>query len=522
MREDASHFVAGISLAIVGGRFIAIVREHRMPQCQIMDCVTSECMASASPDPSNQNPPLIQRLLEAWQPKLPVFKKRRLAGAPPSEPEIPSDSGILPIPEHIIIQSNDEFSTVLLPETDAATWLTAHVRSTEDVMLSRIPAWGIEGVTTCIFPKAVGLSWPSIVYKPIGKAETSNLRVENIRGKGKGCVAVRAVPRGEPVARERALLVMPRTCLYPRQLVNVATDTMTPNQRTTFFALHNCNSADPNDALGIISTNSFLIPGMPGHDVLYSAVFETFSRLNHRCRISPFFRGGCPGTYKRGIASCCPNAMFRWDRGTFSGEIRALRPISAGEEVTISYFQSIMEPTAVTHERQKFLLECYNFKCACPVCGRSSKVRDRSDEERTIVSTSATNIGKYYREIVEDWIMDEGNDRARLPNDLRTVEEALAQEMIFYPTYWIYLARAMVIARCTLGEAKAARKWAVRAAEHTRAATGSDGGWDAIAKEPEICEWWGLWDKHRLQGDKERAQVLLGARPSHNTDITIS
>ncbi len=255
----------GYSILPTGGDYTAVAHtSYRRPLPRTLPRIhppvvdTSECMASASPDPSNQNPPLIQRLLEAWQPKLPVFKKRRLAGAPPSEPEIPSDSGILPIPEHIIIQSNDEFSTVLLPETDAATWLTAHVRSTEDVMLSRIPAWGIEGVTTCIFPKAVGLSWPSIVYKPIGKAETSNLRVENIRGKGKGCVAVRAVPRGEPVARERALLVMPRTCLYPRQLVNVATDTMTPNQRTTFFALHNCNSADPNDALGIISTNSFL------------------------------------------------------------------------------------------------------------------------------------------------------------------------------------------------------------------------------------------------------------------------
>ena len=265
-----------------------------------------------------------------------------------------------------------------------------------------------------------------------------------------------------------------------------------PNQRAAFFALHNCNSADPNDALSIISTNSFLIPGVPGHNVLYSAVFETFSRLNHRCRV-PSFCGICTGTNKRGAASCCPNAMFRWDRATFSGEIRALRPISAGEEVTISYFQDIMGPAAVTHERQKFLLECYNFKCACPVCGRPSKARNRSDEERPSISVYVTDIGKYYREMVEDWITDEETDRAGLPNYLHAVEEALDREMIFYPTYWIYLARAIVMARCALGEAKAARKWADRAARHMRAATGSDGGWDAIAKEPEKCEWWGLW-----------------------------
>lgn len=99
--------------------------------------------------------------------------------------------------------------------------------------------------------------------------------------------------------------------------------------------------------------------------------------------------------------------------------------------------------------------------------------------------------------------MDERNDRARLLNDLHAVEEALDREKIFYPTYWIYLARAMVMVRCALREAKAARKWADRAAQHTRAVTGSDGGWDAIAREPEMCEWWGLWDKSRLQGNEE-------------------
>ena len=254
-------------------------------------------MASASPGQNDQNPPLVQRLLDAWQPRFPIFEQRRLADAPPPEPEdseeIRSDSDILPIPEDIIPQSDSggsgsSSSIELLPETDAATWLTTHVQRTEDIMLSRIPAWGVEGVTTCIFPKVVALRWPSIVYEPIDKAETSCLRVKNIRGKGKGCVAARAVPRGELVARERALLVMPRTCLSPQQFVGDATDKMTPNQRAAFSALHNCNSANPNDALSIISTNSFLIPGVPGHNVLYSAVFETFSRLNHRYVALPF------------------------------------------------------------------------------------------------------------------------------------------------------------------------------------------------------------------------------------------
>ena len=149
---------------------------------------------------NNQNPSLIERLFGAWQPRIPRFEQRRLAGAPAAPPpdpegdeEIHSNTDIiLPIPEDDILQSDDGGSsststpTDLLPETDAATWFAAHVPSTED-MLSRIPAWGVEGVTTCTFPKLIALCWPSIMYEPIGKAETTCLRVKIIRGKGKGC-----------------------------------------------------------------------------------------------------------------------------------------------------------------------------------------------------------------------------------------------------------------------------------------------------------------------------------------------
>jgi hypothetical protein len=192
--------------------------------------------------------------------------------------------------------------------------------------------------------------------------------------------------------------------------------------------------------------------------------------------------------------------MFRWDDATFSGEIRALRPISEGEEVTISYFHDIMGPATDTHERRKFLVECYDFKCGCAVCGRPSQVRSRNDEDRATISKSVDNIDKYYQEMVRDWVKNGGSDHARLLNYLHAVEKALDQEMIFHPAYWIYLARAIVMTRCALREAKAARKWAQRAAQHTRAATGSDGGWDVIAREPEKCEWWGAWNKPRLRG----------------------
>ncbi len=240
-------------------------------------------MALASCDQDHQLPTIVEKLLAVGRPCFPVFEERRLAGVPP--PEMGEAPDTLTIPG-----DPEDISTIkLLPERAAAAWLITHIRSAEDIVLARIPAWAGNGATSCIFPRQVKHSWPRTEYKPIDESEASCLRVADVRGKGKGCMAACAVPRGELVARERALLLMPRTFVTPKQAANTVASTMTPKQHAAFFALYNCKSADLDDALGIMRTNSFLVPGMPGHNVLYSAVFETFSRINHRCGRFPLF-----------------------------------------------------------------------------------------------------------------------------------------------------------------------------------------------------------------------------------------
>ena len=76
---------------------------------------------------------------------------------------------------------------------------------------------------------------------------------------------------------------------------------------------------------------------------------------------------------------------------------------------------------AVTHERQKFLLEGYNFKCASSTCSRYSKVRARSDDDRPAICIPVNEICAYYREMVYDWITRGGNDHSRLLDCLHTI-----------------------------------------------------------------------------------------------------
>jgi hypothetical protein len=240
-------------------------------------------MAPASCDHDNQHPSIAEKLNAVGKPCFSVFEERRLAGVPPPEMDSASDSLAIPgDPE-------DLTAIKLLPEDGgSAAWLVANVRCADDIVMARIPAWAGDGATSCIFPRQVQTSWPKSEYKPIDRSEASCLRTTDVRGKGKGCVVARGVPRGELVARERALLMLPRTFVTLQQTANALANSLSPKQRATFSALYNCKSADPNDSFGIIRTNSFLVPGMPGHNVLYTAVFETFSRINHRCGFPPY------------------------------------------------------------------------------------------------------------------------------------------------------------------------------------------------------------------------------------------
>ena len=62
------------------------------------------------------------------------------------------------------------------------------------------------------------------------------------------------------------------------------------------------------------------------------------------------------------------------------------------------------------------------------------------------------------------------------------------------------------------------RKWVDRTSQHTRVTTRLDGGWDAIAEQPEKCRWRGGGGDKRRLGIWERARVCRGHR--HRTKPT--
>ena len=65
--------------------------------------------------------------------------------------------------------------------------------------------------------------------------------------------------------------------------------------------------------------------------------------------------------------------------------------------------------------------------------------------------------------------------------------------MIFRPICWTHSHEPFAV---MLDK----RKWVDRTSQHTRVTTRSDGGWDAIAEQPEKCRWRGGGGNKRRLG----------------------
>lgn len=186
------------------------------------------------------------------------------------------------------------------------------------------------------------------------------------------------------------------------------------------------------------------------------------------------------------MRSCAPNALFRWNQEMFAAEVRALRPIARGEEVTMCYVPELEG----YFSRQARLRDAYGFTCTCELCERPMSARALSDDLRSQLE----GLTSHSEELPDARLWTWAHDRsARDDALLRTLEQQAAmmeQELYVRPEGWLTVARPLVKIYCALGNAVAARKWAVCAASYTRAATGTDGGWEAVARMPEQTKWW--------------------------------
>ncbi|KAH9443500.1 hypothetical protein Pst134EA_032853 [Puccinia striiformis f. sp. tritici] len=175
---------------------------------------------------------------------------------------------------------------------------------------------------------------------------------------GKGAVASRDIQAGEDIALMRPLALFPlgQTVWSTRFGQNVrrqAVDHLPLHSRAAVAGLHGEGKDGDEFISDLIHVNTFMTHIQT--EMPIGAVVVEASRLNHACR---------------------PNVVYNLDPRTQLLNMKAIRPIEKGEELTISY-RSLEMPSEF---RRQSLKEYYGFDCNCHHCKMSSELRQQSDE----------------------------------------------------------------------------------------------------------------------------------------------
>ncbi|KAK0488459.1 hypothetical protein IW261DRAFT_350914 [Armillaria novae-zelandiae] len=190
---------------------------------------------------------------------------------------------------------------------------------------------------------------------------------------------------------------------------------MPKENQQVFMELSNCHQHEGNGTLfGMIRTNGYEVDGLQDKNAqepfgIYTGVWDKLSRLNH---------------------SCSPNVCRKWNTASFSMQIRAMRDIKEGEELTTAYC-AILHPAA---ERQTDLA-AYGFRCTCAACSDplKSDVKREGFSRRPVLVSPFVGKGK----AKGDWL-----DPAL--NMLLEMEEEGVQASLYYKATLYQLVMACV------------------------------------------------------------------------------
>ncbi|PVI04630.1 SET domain-containing protein [Periconia macrospinosa] len=190
------------------------------------------------------------------------------------------------------------------------------------------------------------------------------LEVKDIPGKGKGLVAKEILKKGKIIMVDAARVITSSKVPFYLQpgeglnLYNSAVERLPPKDRALVLDLDKSKKGTGVD--DILKTNSFgcIFPdGSEGEGDGYLCLFPLVSRINHACR---------------------PNANAKFMPRSLLMEIKALRDIQPGEEISISYGRIDLKHA----ERQDLYQKGWHFTCTCSLCTADAYAISGSDQRR--------------------------------------------------------------------------------------------------------------------------------------------
>ncbi|KAF8995743.1 hypothetical protein BDQ17DRAFT_1365250 [Cyathus striatus] len=209
------------------------------------------------------------------------------------------------------------------------------------------------GVTECLIPtqlKTQILNIPGFPRTP-PDSPVDTYSISSMESKGLGMLIV----------AERPIILIPDVLPFDANyvysalrhaIIDYLASRLPSEDSVAMYWLANMHLNASPQCHGIFETNSMAV--MFG-TVKYLALTKEISRVNH---------------------SCCPNALARFDYPSFSFHLRALRPIGAGEEITISYVDvdaNDMAKRTILYDKY-IIYPCHNSEFCCSLTSESHRL----------------------------------------------------------------------------------------------------------------------------------------------------
>jgi len=290
------------------------------------------------------------------------------------------------------------------------------------------------------------------------------IKIIPIEGKGNGIVACRPFSRGDIVFSEKPLFVQPHNATA--LTISKALSNCSPAEQREFFSLHNCHqSVAP--FMGIFKTNCLPCGQNDEHtSAEMGGLFLVGSRFN---------------------SSCVGNINNRWSKVKGILEFRALRPISVGEELCITY----TSPVAERAIRQRDLKAKFGFTCACEACALKGTESKQSDARRRSLDHLVNNgFARAFRRIGPEDILAEAFEGLRL----------VKREKLFVYEWHFYFDGFEICAK--VSDWENAKKWAGKAYEASCAVYGEEISAEekGYMENPQTFKLAGTLPKRKLKG----------------------
>lgn len=181
--------------------------------------------------------------------------------------------------------------------------------------------------------------------------------ITSLPGKGQGLVAVQDIPKGMRILSDKPLFRTERFgSAHPADLettIASKVNLLSQDDRRGFLSLYNNASHSSYPLSGIVKTNALPL----GTNASEGGLFPEASRINH---------------------ACVPNCQHTWNDNIGEETIHAVRPISKGEEITISYAD-----IGTFENRRRHLKKSFGFDCTCELCSLPEIARGISDRRQT-------------------------------------------------------------------------------------------------------------------------------------------